>query len=141
MCMEHNSWKNEDIRISSQYAHLHIMSLLATKFLKIMFCSFREVAFTNCFDFWNYWTSWNLVVIMDIICKCAFDRKFRSLMARLLHKQWKNLSVSAHIPHAPTYWTLKRDNSSMEHNSWKNQDIRISSQYAQKSCYSKFAKL
>jgi hypothetical protein len=25
------------------------MSLLATKFHKIMFCSFREVAFTNCF--------------------------------------------------------------------------------------------
>ena len=47
--MEHNSWKNQDIRISSQYAHLHIMSLLATKFHRIMFCSFREVAFTNGF--------------------------------------------------------------------------------------------
>jgi hypothetical protein len=47
--MEHNSWKNQDIRISSQYAHLHIMSLLATKFHKIILCSFREVAFTNCF--------------------------------------------------------------------------------------------
>jgi hypothetical protein len=35
--MEHNSWKNQDIRISSQYAHLHIMFLLATKFHKIMF--------------------------------------------------------------------------------------------------------
>ena len=47
--MEHNSWKNQDIRITSQYAHLHIMSLLATKFHKIMFCSFREIALTNCF--------------------------------------------------------------------------------------------
>jgi hypothetical protein len=47
--MEHNSLKNQDIRISSQYAHLHIMSLLATEFHKIMFCSFREVAFTKCF--------------------------------------------------------------------------------------------
>ena len=33
--MEHNSWKNQDIRISSQYAHLHIMSLLATSFIKL----------------------------------------------------------------------------------------------------------
>jgi hypothetical protein len=46
--MEHNSWKNQDIRISGQYAYLH-MSLLATKCHKDMFCSFREVAFTNCF--------------------------------------------------------------------------------------------
>jgi hypothetical protein len=46
--MEHNSWKNQDITISSQYAHLHIISLLATKFHKSMFCSFKEVASTNC---------------------------------------------------------------------------------------------
>ena len=46
--MEHNSWKNQDITISSQYAHLHIISLLATKFHKIMPCSFREVASANC---------------------------------------------------------------------------------------------
>jgi hypothetical protein len=78
--------------------------------------------------------SLNLVVIMDIICKCAFDRKFRShyfsldyAPSNLYISQYK--SEHAHIPHAPTYCTLKRDNSSMEHNSWKNQDIRISSQY------------
>jgi hypothetical protein len=47
--MEHNSWKNQDIRIASQYAHLHNMSLLATKFHKLMFCSFREVGIgTDC---------------------------------------------------------------------------------------------
>jgi hypothetical protein len=100
--------------------------------------------------------SWNLVVIMDIICKLVI-----CLLSHFIHIWYLDWPWSEHahiipisrmvdfcesyspfhvllraaainyfLPHAPTYWTLKRDNSSMEHNSWKNQDIRISSQYA-----------
>ena len=43
----HNSNKIQEIKISWQYAQLHMVSLLPTKFHEILFSSFRGVALTN----------------------------------------------------------------------------------------------
>ena len=46
----HNSQENNPTRFYYRYAHLHIMSIITTKFQEIPFSSFREEAITNCFS-------------------------------------------------------------------------------------------
>ena len=41
-----NNW----IKISCGYAHLHIMSLITTKFHELLLSGFRGVVLTNCFE-------------------------------------------------------------------------------------------